>query len=479
MAVLKKWDLFFDRADLTTNDSFQIVGFDLSNPDLTKQNQRTPITQLLRAGKNLSDLTNATLGRSNLGLGNVDNTSDVNKPISTATQDALNLKANSDAVLLTINSDAKQNQTLAGSTGIIVLDDFDGIHYFSVDDTVVTIAGNSFNGISQLVQTDVTGKIPLSVLPTGSTLYRGTWNATTNTPALSNSTIEASGHFYIVSVAGNVNFGAGSISFDVGDWVISNGTVWGKVDNSDAVTSVNGAQGAISLGIHNLDDTQASTPINNDILIFDNSISKWKNLPVTSIAFNPALGGGDLNGTIGVPQVVAVGTSTAAAVNTATLAANAATAVATASTIAKRDASANCGYNGITLVTTGGTPALLDYCENGTFSITLSGPVTLSPAVAFSRVGKIVTLTVQSQAGTATVATSFSGSAQIPARLRPNIPYDGFVLIEDNGIYQATPGRIRIGTNGDISIYKSSPSMDFTGSGQCGWVEITFTYRVA
>ena len=35
-----------------------------------------------------------TIGKSGVGLGNVDNTSDANKPVSTATQTALNLKAN-------------------------------------------------------------------------------------------------------------------------------------------------------------------------------------------------------------------------------------------------------------------------------------------------------------------------------------------------------------------------------------------------
>ena len=62
--------------------------------------------------------------------------------------------------------------------------------------------------------------------------YTGTyisgWDASTNTPTLSNATIEAAGHWYNVTAAGTVNFGAGGIAFSIGDRVYSTGTVYQK-----------------------------------------------------------------------------------------------------------------------------------------------------------------------------------------------------------------------------------------------------------
>lgn len=99
------------------------------------------------------------------------------------------------------------------------------------------------NGIATL---DSGGKVPVSQLPNSVIEYQGTWNAATNTPTLANGTGTA-GFVYITSVAGTTNFGAGPITFAVGDWAIYNGSIWQKSINSNAVDSVNGFTGAVVL----------------------------------------------------------------------------------------------------------------------------------------------------------------------------------------------------------------------------------------
>ena len=80
------------------------------------------------------------------------------------------------------------------------------------------------------------------LLTSGQVNYDGTWNAATNTPTLvSPPDALSKGDYYVVSAAGT-QFG---ISFAVGDWIISNGTAWEKVDLTDAVSSVFGRTGAV------------------------------------------------------------------------------------------------------------------------------------------------------------------------------------------------------------------------------------------
>lgn len=161
-----------------------------------------------------------TIDKTSVGLGNVDNTSDANKPVSTATQTAL---------------DGKINITEKGAN----------------------------NGVATL---DSGGKIPSTQLPSSIMQYQGTWNASTNTPTLADGVGDA-GDVYIVSVAGTQNLGSGNITFGVGDWVIYNGTIWQKSDNTDAVSSVFGREGAVTAQTSDYDAEQ----IDFDTTEFDNA----------------------------------------------------------------------------------------------------------------------------------------------------------------------------------------------------------------
>lgn len=87
----------------------------------------------------------------------------------------------------------------------------------------------------------------------GGSIFQTVWNATTNTPTLISSA-GTKGYYYIVSVAGSTNLD-GITDWKLGDWAIYDGTVWRKVDNTDAVSSVNGLLGAVLLDSSNVPDT--------------------------------------------------------------------------------------------------------------------------------------------------------------------------------------------------------------------------------
>jgi hypothetical protein len=79
----------------------------------------------------------------------------------------------------------------------------------------------------------------------GGLTYQGTWNASTNTPTLASST-GTNGYYYITATAGSTNLN-GITDWQIGDWLMFNGTVWQKIDQSNLVTSVNGYTGAVAL----------------------------------------------------------------------------------------------------------------------------------------------------------------------------------------------------------------------------------------
>ena len=142
-------------------------------------------------------------------------------------------------------------------------------------DTMLTAFGKLQNQINGLI---------------GSTIYQGVWNASTNTPTLTTS-VGTKGYYYIVNVAGSTNLN-GITDWKVGDWAIYDGSAWQKVDNTDAVSSVNGQTGAVSLTTDNV--AQGTTN-----LYFSNASAR----AAISLTVTGSSGASSYNNTTGVLNV--------------------------------------------------------------------------------------------------------------------------------------------------------------------------------
>lgn len=117
------------------------------------------------------------------------------------------------------------------------------------------------NGYASL---DSGGKVPTTQLPSsvlGAVSYQNSWNASTNSPAIPAASSTNKGWYYVVATAGSTSIG-GITDWKVGDWVISNGSAWEKVDNTDAISSWNGRTGAVVPQSGDYTTTQVSEGIN-------------------------------------------------------------------------------------------------------------------------------------------------------------------------------------------------------------------------
>ena len=136
--------------------------------------------------------------------------------------------------------------SVAGRTGAIVLAEADitGL----VADLAATEKTANKGVASGYASLDGTGHVPLSQIPAGlvgALQYQGVWDASANSPALA-SGVGTKGFFYKVSAAGATTLD-GATGWHIGDLAIFDGTVWDKVDNYEAVTSVAGRTGAVVL----------------------------------------------------------------------------------------------------------------------------------------------------------------------------------------------------------------------------------------
>ena len=153
------------------------------------------------------------------------------------------------------------------ATGEITLTGL-GIENDQLFQVSINLPLGSTNGFATL---DGNGKLNLTQVPDsllGQVKFKGTINAGTNIitssdPDLNNQPLPAASaanqgwYFMCNTSAGTV----AGIELGIGDWIISNGTAgWGKVDNTDAVMSVNGQTGTVSitagtLGLGNVNNT--------------------------------------------------------------------------------------------------------------------------------------------------------------------------------------------------------------------------------
>jgi len=135
--------------------------------------------------------------------------------------------------------------TTTGNSGASTYNNSTGV--FNIPN--YTLAGLGGQPISEKGQAngytplDANGKVPLIYINDvilGQVRYIGTWNAATNTPTLPDPTT-VKGNYYVATSDGT-QFGK---DFRTGDWVISDGVIWDKVDNTDAVATVFGRIGNI------------------------------------------------------------------------------------------------------------------------------------------------------------------------------------------------------------------------------------------
>jgi hypothetical protein len=147
-----------------------------------------------------------------------------------------------------VGQTASQTVASINSTGVVTA----GVK-FSNDETLQTTAGiplsaKAVSSATYVATLGIDGKLDASQIPsslTGAIVFKGTWNAFTNTPTLSDSLPLGlqSGWEYVVDVGGTRDIGDGTKTFAAGDFVIYDGTDWKQVPSGNLFTSLTGGGG--------------------------------------------------------------------------------------------------------------------------------------------------------------------------------------------------------------------------------------------
>ena len=162
---------------------------------------------------------------------------------------------------------------------------------------VTSVPLGAANGVATL---GGDGKVPSGQLPTMGSSYKGTWNAATNTPTITNG-VGTAGDYYLVSTGGTFN---GDV-YVAGNTIIYSGTVWQKAGGgSGTVTSVGlAAPAAFSVSGSPVTSTGtltlAGAGTTNDYIKGDGTLGVFGSTAISAVSGTYlALAGGIMTGQI-------------------------------------------------------------------------------------------------------------------------------------------------------------------------------------
>jgi hypothetical protein len=170
--------------------------------------------------------------------------------------------------------------TNGGGTSQVVLDTLASLQT-QIDNLIPSQTGNA----GKFLTTNGSALSWASVA--GGLSYQGTWNASSNTPTLA-SGVGSNGYYYIVATAGSTNLD-GITDWQIGDWLLFNGTNWQKIDQTNLVTSVNGQTGAVTLTYTDVGAFPATSTTGTGNVVLDTgatqanpTISNYQNFTTTT-----------------------------------------------------------------------------------------------------------------------------------------------------------------------------------------------------
>lgn len=248
---------FTNTADWSTGWSISIITDESNITNIVTPQVNAGFDVDLLDGKHLSEIVNGTTNY----IPKFTGANSVGDSIIYATADKVGIGKTDPSEKLDVNGSIKANGYKVGSgTDTKLLTDGGGtklISDFAALENGKIKASNLPDYL--LGQVLYGGSINSSQVCTLSSLYKDKFNTTDTTRLLSNLT--ASSHVGVYFIASGNFLLNGTIDVNVGDWVISDGNSWGKIDNTDAVASVNGYTGVINLGYEDLGDMPVATDV--------------------------------------------------------------------------------------------------------------------------------------------------------------------------------------------------------------------------